>query len=43
MESNFFGFTRVLIETYWNVKEEAKVVEYIFDKVLIETYWNVKF
>ena len=33
---------RVLIETYWNVKQvrDRQSVNFLF--VLIETYWNVK-
>ena len=33
---------RVLIETYWNVKEESIRLRSGWEKVLIETYWNVK-
>ena len=32
----------VLIETYWNVKQEYINNMYKREKVLIETYWNVK-
>ena len=36
--------TKVLIETYWNVKMKSKGKDReIFRKVLIETYWNVKY
>ena len=31
----------VLIETYWNVNENAEKVENSTSAVLIETYWNV--
>ena len=33
---------RVLIETYWNVKDSRKLRQKIQNHVLIETYWNVK-
>ena len=33
---------RVLIETYWNVKEGVLSVSRLPINVLIETYWNVK-
>ena len=33
---------RVLIETYWNVKDVFATSDHMFDIVLIETYWNVK-
>ena len=32
----------VLIETYWNVKEDDRDIHYAMMNVLIETYWNVK-
>ena len=32
----------VLIETYWNVKEEDQALPELLELVLIETYWNVK-
>ena len=32
----------VLIETYWNVKEDVQLFLKRLRKVLIETYWNVK-
>ena len=31
----------VLIETYWNVKEDVQLFLKRLRKVLIETYWNV--
>ena len=36
------GDTFVLIETYWNVKEDVQLFLKRLRKVLIETYWNVK-
>ena len=33
---------RVLIETYWNVKNHSAIAFLAFVCVLIETYWNVK-
>ena len=33
---------RVLIETYWNVKDFSSPHSYSRVPVLIETYWNVK-
>lgn len=33
---------RVLIETYWNVKLDCRVMVEKHFLVLIETYWNVK-
>ena len=38
-----FGWTTVLIETYWNVKRKNTGNVIVIDDVLIETYWNVKF
>ena len=32
----------VLIETYWNVKVDAEIIQSAAVPVLIETYWNVK-
>ena len=36
------GVLLVLIETYWNVKEDYVDLYLQGDIVLIETYWNVK-
>ena len=36
------GFGQVLIETYWNVKNDKFRTNCEPDAVLIETYWNVK-
>ena len=33
---------RVLIETYWNVKDQIVCIDRKSTNVLIETYWNVK-
>ena len=33
---------RVLIETYWNVKNSRNIASMSKATVLIETYWNVK-
>ena len=33
---------RVLIETYWNVKDSDRQMIRPETSVLIETYWNVK-
>ena len=33
---------RVLIETYWNVKDSDRQMIQPETSVLIETYWNVK-
>ena len=33
---------QVLIETYWNVKDNQKLHQDCRSRVLIETYWNVK-
>ena len=32
---------RVLIEPYWNVNMNTKLIENVVDSVLIEPYWNV--
>ena len=31
-----------IIETYWNVKEENKIILENRSREIIETYWNVK-
>ena len=33
---------KVLIETYWNVKNSRNIASMSKATVLIETYWNVK-
>ena len=38
----FWSRPKVLIETYWNVKENDLVFLKNSFSVLIETYWNVK-
>ena len=40
---NAIGWSRVLIDTWWNVNLENIVSLYVTNVVLIDTWWNVNF